>query len=51
MKIKKKCFWSLLTLMLTAMVSLSLSSCGDSHNDEVINKIDVPVTNNIMGLC
>lgn len=29
MEIKKKCFWSLLTLMLVAMVSLSLSSCGD----------------------
>lgn len=34
MEIKKKCFWSLLTLMLAAMVSLSLSSCGDDDDDD-----------------
>ena len=34
MEIKKKCFWSLLTLMLVAMVSLSLSSCGDDDDDD-----------------
>ena len=34
MEIKKKCFWSLLTLMLLAMTSLSLSSCGDDDDDD-----------------
>ena len=33
MEIKKKSFWRLLTLMLAAMVSLSLSSCGDDDDD------------------
>ncbi|MBR1686923.1 MAG: hypothetical protein IJ710_00115 [Prevotella sp.] len=34
MEIKKKCFWSLLPLILAAMVSLSLSSCGDDDDDD-----------------
>ena len=34
MEIKKKCFWSLLPLMVVAMVSLSLSSCGDDDDDD-----------------
>ncbi|MDO5482973.1 MAG: hypothetical protein Q4F47_08055 [Bacteroidaceae bacterium] len=31
---KKKCFWSLLTLMMVAMVSLSLSSCGNDNDED-----------------
>lgn len=34
MDIKRKSIWSLLTLMVTAMVSLSLFSCGDDDDDD-----------------
>lgn len=30
----KKCFWSLLPLMLVAMASFTLSSCGDDDDDD-----------------
>lgn len=34
MDIKRKSIWSLLTLMVTAIVSLSLFSCGDDDDDD-----------------